>query len=208
MNIIKTKFLLSALLFVVLPSSFAMAQYKIEVEKPEIVEITSPSLGGDIAKKSFKPKDWMELELKFKIEAKDRDKLFADKVVVKWYVAAKNPDKNSKGYVMLEKEVTHVNVPIGEDVYVSVYLSPNSIKRLTGGDRVSKSDIKDAGGEILIDGQQPVGTKKGYFTMNEKAGWWTSGSLSRYDKIPLLNKDETPFKIMWYDRYAEIEEER
>lgn len=207
MNIHKLRFLLSVLLLVVLPSSFAMAQYKVVVDKPEIVEVKSPNLGGDSAKKSFKPKDWMEFEVKFKIEAKDRDKLFADRVTMKWYVAAKNPDKGG-GYIMMEKEVNHVNVPIGEDVYVSVYLSPNSIKRLTGSDRVSKSDIKDVGGELLIDGQQPVGDKKGYFSMDAKAGWWTKSGLSRYDKIPLLNKNETPFKILWYGRYAEIEEKR
>jgi len=208
MNINRLRFLLSALLLFVLPSSFAMAQYKVDIEKPEIVEIKSPNLGGDSAKKNFKPKDWMEMEVKFKIEAKDRKKLFADKVVVKWYVAAKAPEGQGKGYIMIEKEVTHVNVPIGEDIYVSVYLSPNSIKRLTGNDRISKSDINDVGGEILIDGQQPVGDKKGYFSMNKKPGWWTSGSLSRFDKIPLLNKNETPFKILWYGRYAEIEEKR
>ncbi len=208
MNINKLTFLLSALLMVVLPSSFAMAQYKVEMDKPEIAEITSPDLGGDSAKKNFKPKDWMEVEMKIKLEAKDKDKLFADKMTVKWHIAAKNPDKGGKGFIMLEKEVTHVNVPIGEDIYVSVYLSPNSLKRLTGGDRISKSDINDVGGQIIVDGQEPVDSKKGYFTMDKKAGWWTSGSLSRYDKIPLLNKDETPFKILWYSRYAELEEEK
>lgn len=207
MNVNKLKFLLSALLLGVLPSSYAMAQFKVDIEKPEIVEVTSPDLGGDSAKKNFKPKDWMEMEVKIKVEAADKDKLFADKLTVKWYVAAKNPAKGGKGYILLEKEVTHVNVPIGEDVYLSVYLSPNSIKRLTGGDRVSKSDITDVGGEILVEGQQPR-NNDGKFTMSKKVGWWTSGSLSRYDKIPLLNKDETPFKILWYSRYAELEEER
>jgi hypothetical protein len=208
MNSTKLKFLLSALLLVVLPSSYAMAQYKVDTDKVEIVKVTSPDLGGNLAKKSFDPKDWMEIEMKINIEAKDKDKLFADKVTVKWFIAAKNPAKGSSGYILIEREVTHVNVPIGEDVYVSVYLSPNSIMRLSGSDRFNKSDINDAGGEILIEGQQPVDTKKGYFSMDKKPGWWTSGSLSRYDKIPLLTKDETPFKIFWYSRYAELEEEK
>lgn len=208
MNINKIKSLFSALAVLVLPASVATAQYKIDIEKPEIVEITSPDLGAGISKKTFKPKDWMEIELKFKIEAKDKDKLFADRLTVKWYVAAKNPEKNGRGFIMLEKEITHVNVPLKEDIYISVYLSPNSIKRLTGGDKISKSDIKDVGGQILIDGQQPVDKHKGYFTKDAKAGWWTAGSLSRYDKIPLLNKNETPFKVMWWGRYAEIEEKR
>jgi len=207
MNINRFKFLLSSLLLLVLPSSYAVAQFKVDIEKPEIIEITSPDLGGASAKKTFKPKDWMEMEMKIKIEAADKDKLFADKVTVKWYVAAKNPAKGGRGHILLEKEVTHVNVPIGEEVYVSVYLSPNSIKRLTGDDRVSKSDIKEIGGEVLIEGQQPA-KNTGFFSMDTQSKWWSSAGLSRYDKIQLLNKNETPFKILWYSRYADIEEER
>jgi len=26
--------------------------------------------------------------------------------------------------------------------------------------------------------------------------------------VPLLNKNETPFRAMWWDRYAEISEQR
>lgn len=209
MNINRLKFLLSALLMLVLPASLAMAQYKVEIDKPEIVEVKSPQLGQFSAKKNFTAKDWMEIEVKFKVEVppKDRDKVkFLDKVTVKWYVAAKNPD-TGKGFILMEKEVTHVNVPVGEDIYASVYLSPNSVKRLTGGERVNKSDIEQVGGEILVNGQQPV-KNSGFFSKNTQGKWWASGKLSRYDKIPLLNKDETPFKILWYGRYAEIEVKR
>ncbi len=198
----------AAFVAVVLAPCVAIAQFKVDVDKPEVVEILSPDNAGSAARKSFKPKDWMEVEMKFKIEAKDRDKKFADKVTVKWYLATKHPDPRNKGFVLLEKEVTHVNVPIGKDVYTSIYLSPNSVMRLTGNDKVSKSNIENAGGEILVEGQQPVGDKKGYFMMSGKSKWWTSGNLSRYDKIPLLNKAETPFKFLWWDRYAEIEVER
>ena len=45
-------------------------------------------------------------------------------------------------------------------------------------------------------------------TSKDKPGWWVSGKLSRYDKIPLRNKNETPFKFLWWDRYLEIESER
>ena len=42
-----------------------------------------------------------------------------------------------------------------------------------------------------------------------KEGWWNAGSLSdQSSKFPLLNKHETPFKMLWWDRYAEIEEKR
>lgn len=198
----------AAFVAAVLAPCAALAQYTVDIDKPKVEDIQSPNNAGNVAKKSFKPKDWMEIEVKFKIESKDKDKKFADKVTVKWYVAAKNPDKNAKGYILLEKEVTHVNVPIGEDVYTSIYLSPNSVMRLTGSDNVSKSDIKNVGGVFLVDGQKPVDKKKGFFSLEGSKVWWNSGQLSRYDKIPLLNKAETPFKFLWWDRFAEIEVER
>jgi hypothetical protein len=39
-----------------------------------------------------------------------------------------------------------------------------------------------------------------------KEGWWTNSKLSdQSTKYPLLNKDETPFSNLWYDRYPEIQ---
>jgi len=128
---------------------------------------------------------------------------------VKWFVAAQNPD--GKGFVLLEKEITHVNVPVGEEVFTSVYLSPASIMRLSGSDRASKSVIKSVGGEILVNGQPSVNKsgKKGVaFSSTGQPGWWTAAGMSRNDSIPLRDKDETPFKALWYDRYAEIEQKR
>jgi hypothetical protein len=175
------------------------ADAKFSVGKPDFDDILSPDIG---AKKSWKPKNWLEMEVKLKVSAvspKPKDG-FVDEVRIRWYVAVENP--GGKGYWLLEKEVTHVNIPIGEDLYASVYLSPNSVKRLSGGERASKSILYAVGGEITIAG------KTEYFSSKGKAGWWTSGNLSRTDKVPLLNKDETPFKLAWYDRYAEIKEKR
>lgn len=207
MNIKALRFLLTAFIVMAFPS-LASARYTIEIAKPEVVKILEPDIGSDLANKSFRQKDWLEVELKFKLKAEDTDKMFADKVTVRWYIAAKDPKKGSKKLVLLEKEVTHVNVPIGEDVYVSVYLSPNSIMRLTGSDKVSKSDFEEIGGLITVDGQDPVGTKKGFFSSSKQKVWWDSGSLSRYDKVPLLKKDETPFQNLWFSRYAELQEEK
>lgn len=180
-------------------TSGAFAEAKVSVDKPSFDDLQSPDLG---AKKSWKPKDWLEMEVKFKVTAvspEPKDK-FVDRVTVRWYVAVKNP--GGRDYWLLEKEVTHVNVPVGEDLYASIYLSPNSVKRLSGGERASKSILYAVGGEINVAGSTV------YFSSKGKPGWWQSGSLSRTDRVPLLNKAETPFKALWYDRYAEVQAER
>ncbi len=209
MNNNRYKFLLSALLMLVLPASFAMAQYKVQVDKPEIVAVKSPDFKNLMAKKKFKPSEWLEVEVKFKVEVSSKAKKkvkFLDKVLIKWFIAAKTPE-NGKGMILLEKEVMHVNVPVGKEIYASVYLSPNSVLRLTGNDRVSKAVFEEVGGEIRVNGME-AHKNSGFFSMNKQSKWWTNANLSRYDKIPLLNKNETPFKIMWYGRYAEIENKR
>jgi hypothetical protein len=94
-----------------------------------------------------------------------------------------------------------VNAPLDEDVFCSVYLSPASIKRLTGSDKGGKNAVEYVGYEVFINGEKVFAeTDKG------KVGWWNAASdkISRSDTVPLLNKSETPFSTMWWDRYAEV----
>ena len=107
--------------------------------------------------------------------------------------------------LLLTKDVEHVNIPLREDVYCSVYLSPASIKRLTGSDRAGKSVVEAVGYEVLIDGRAVASD-----TTKFKVGWWNAASnkISRSDAVPLLDKSETPFSNMWWDRYAEVGKDR
>lgn len=208
MNRFNLNTVLSTLAFGVaaLASPLAAQQGKVAVDKPDFDDLQSPEVGGNTGKKNFKPKDWLEVEVKFKVEMPSSyTEKFVDAVTVKWYVAAKNP--SGKGFILIEKEVNHVNVPVGEDVYASVYLSPISIQRLSGSESASKSVIDRIGGEIFVNGS-PAVKNSGKFSSKGKPDWWASGSLSRSEKIPLLNKNETPFKFLWWDRYAEIKAER
>jgi len=178
---------------------------EIKIDNPKFDNLPSPqfSVGKN---KSFKPKDWLEVEVKFKVKMpRSYKQKFIDRVTVKWYVAIEDPS-GGKRSVYLEKEVNHVNVPVGEDIYSSVYLSPAAIKRISGRDKAGKSVVKSVGGEILVNGQASANKGGGYFSSTGKPGWWTK--ISRYDRIPLLNKNETPFKFLWWDRYAEIEPKR
>jgi hypothetical protein len=128
-----------------------------------------------------------------------------DRLTVKWYVAVKNPEK-AGSMLVLAKDVEHVNVPYDEDVYVSVYLSPVSVKRLTGSDRAGKNAVEAVGYEVLVNGVKVAAESVG----KGKTGWWNEASdkISRNESVPLLNKAETPFRAMWWDRYAEVNEGR
>lgn len=179
-------------------------QYKVEADKLEFDDLPSPEFGGG-KQKSFKPKDWLEIESSFTVKmSPEPPSQTAERILVKWYVAVKHPDKKG-AFLLLTKDITHVNIPLNEEIFSSVYLSPASIKRLTGSDRGGKGSVEFVGYEILVNGQvMAAETNKG------KVGWWNTASekISRSDTVPLLNKMETPFANHWWDRYAEILVER
>ncbi len=185
-------------------SGQAATAARANVEKPAFEEILSPEGGGG-ARKSWKPKSWLEVEAKISVDVSPvPPSKTLDRMTVKWYVAVANPDKAGT-YFLLTKDVEHVNIPIGEDVYSSVYISPASLRRLTGSDRGGKNAVNMVGYEVIVNGE-----KVGEETSNGKVGWWSTASerISRSDAIPLLNKLETPFSHMWWDRYMEVLDER
>ena len=127
----------------------------------------------------------------------------ADKITVKWYVAVENPEQKGT-FLLFTREVNHVNIPTGEEIYVSCYLSPASIRRILGVARNPEKAVEVCSYEVLLNGEpKAYGTSNGRF----KHGWWEAGGakLIRSEVVPLLDKSQTPFNIMWWDRYAEVE---
>jgi len=201
MNILQRTSAISAVLLGLASSAFSQSRILVEVEEPQFEELKSPDFAG-AAKKKWDQKEWLEMEVEFQITKVDpATAKFVNNLTVKWYVAAENPE--GKGYILLEEEVEHINIPVGEAIYSSVYLAPSAILRLTGGDRAGKNAISRVGGEILFNGQ-----KVAEFSSKDKPGWWQSSSLARFDKFPLRGKHETPFHYFWWDRYAENKVER
>ncbi len=191
-----------ALIFSLAPA-FGQAS-KVDGQKPAFDDIESPQFSGG-KQKSFKPGDWLEIEAELQIDlAPEPPSKTCDRITIKWYVAVKNPDKPST-FLLLTKDIEHVNVPTGEKVVCSVYLSPASIKRLTGSTKAGKNSVEYVGYEVLVNGE-----KKMEETNKGKPGWWNTGSdkISRSETVPLLTKAQTPFADMWWDRYAELGEVR
>jgi hypothetical protein len=183
---------------------------KAAFEKPSFDDIQSPEfmIGGGGKQKRFKSKDWLEIEFKLAPPVQDPKVKVLEKLTVKWYVAVKNPDRPG-AMLLLNRDIEYMNVPVnmpvGEEIYCSVYISPVSIKRLTGTDRAGKNVVEAVGYEVLVNGE-----KIGSETTKFKVGWWNAPSdkISRSETVPLLSKNETPFRAMWWDRYAEVSESR
>lgn len=177
---------------------------KVEGGKPQFDDLPSPEFNGG-KQKNFRPKDWLEIEASLKVSLRPEPKSkTCDKITVKWYIAVKNPEKAGT-FLLLTKDIDYVNIPLDEIVFTSIYLSPASMRTITGSDKGGKQAVELVGYEVLVNGVKAVEeTNKG------KVGWWNtvSTSISRSDSPPLLDKIETPFADMWWDRYAEVSRER
>jgi hypothetical protein len=173
---------------------------KVTGQAPTFDDLPSPQFAG-VKNKRFTPLDWLEIEVPLKVEmSPEPPSKTCEKMTIKWYVAVKNVDKPGT-FLLFTKDVEHVNVPLNEEIYGSVFISPASLRRITGSGKGGKNSVEFVGYEILINGEeQATGTSKG------KVGWWktTSDKISRSEVVPLLNKNETPFSAMWWDRYPEI----
>jgi len=193
----------AVILAISMGSAFGQAA-RVSSDRPSFDDLLSPEISAG-KNKSFKPKSWLEIETKLKVSMSPAPpSATCDRLTVKWYVAIKNPERSGT-LLLLTKDIDHVNVPLEEDVYASVYLSPASLKRITGSDRGGKNAVEYVGYEILINGQKVAeGTSKG------RPGWWAVASpkISRSDAVPLLNKAESAFSNLWWDRYAEVSVER
>jgi len=198
-SIRKPVLLAAAAVMISLFPTMASAKAKVDADKPKFDNLPSPEFAGTKGE-AWRPKDWLKVETRIKVAmSPDPKTKTCDALTVKWYVAVDNPEKAAT-YLKFTKEVQHVNIPLDEDIYVCVFLSPASIRRLTGSDKAGKSSVKFVGFEVLVDGEElATGTSGG------KEKWWTipSDKISDSSTVPLLSKSETPFAAMWWDRYAE-----
>lgn len=172
---------------------------KFSVEDPKFETLQSPEIQDGNAK-NLKPKDWLEVEVKLKVDKlreQPKDN-YLDEITVNWHVVVKGQDR--KAY-KISRSITHVNIPTDEEVYVSIYISPNTLRRITGKLKASKSDLDAVGGEVALRGEMV-----GFFSYGERAGWWRKElkGVEATSKFPLLDKTQTPFAPLWYDRYAEV----
>lgn len=173
---------------------------KVAADDLKFQALMSPDIGG--SKKGFKAKEWLEIETKIKVAVDPMPKSeTCDRLTVKWYLAVQNPEKAGT-YLLLTKEVEHVNIPLGEEVYCSAYLSPASSRRILGSNRNVEKAVELVGFEVLYNGAVVAdGSNKG------KPGWWkiASPKVSLTEVVKLMDKSETPFSTLWWDRYAEVD---
>jgi hypothetical protein len=158
----------------------AAGAIKLGKVQPAVVNTPEFTLksGGD---KRSKPGDWLEIEVEFDTKGGEIDEL-----TLEYTVQVENK--------LLEGQVTHVMIPPGREHFSVMYVSPRSLDKLTGGKALNASSIQNAWIIAKIKGQ----------IVDQAA--FRREAIPNLQKTPgmLLNKAETPFAPLYFDRYEAI----
>lgn len=179
-------------------SSPASAEVKVDKPKIDITIQKTPrfQISGPKEKRDTQ-KVWIEVEVEFKADDRSGDpkEEFIGDLEFKYFIALKAKDNKTKAYTLT---VNHTNILKGETLYSVAYISPMTIAKIMGKDAIpNKSSI-----EVAVEIRHGGTLKAGDATKSPSSKWWNT--IPNVDGM-VLNKNQTPFAPLWWDRYAEIE---
>jgi hypothetical protein len=180
---------ISLLLVLLLGSACAaLAQrgdYDIVKISPAVVHTPDYQLNSGDVKRTGKVGQWLEVEVNFSARPE-----YTDELTFKYYILFAGK--------LLEGEVTHIDIPKGRDLYSVMYVSPRAMAKLLDGRPLTGIEIENVGVQILNKGQL-VAEKS--FKPTGSAEWWQQ--MQQITGL-VINKSETPFAPLFWDRYEVI----
>ncbi len=165
--------------------SFGRADYVIKKIAPAVDLSPAISFNFGPQHPQGQAQQWLEVEVQFQSTVP-----WTDELTFKYYILLAGK--------CLTGEVTHVDIPAGRDLYSVMYVSPRTIAKILNGKQLASMDIQDVGVQIVNNGQ--VLTTKSYKTQGETQ-WWQN--LPQVTGL-VLNKNQTPFGPLIWDRYEQI----
>ncbi len=198
MKALTTLFLLS----LIAPLANSQDVHRAKITDISVVEQQTPqfSVSGPKDKK-VKPREWFELEAEIEVETKSTSG-FIPELTANWYVIM--GDKPNKQTVRLSGKTTFKNVRCADGkAYISAYIEPDTIERLTGQQKASARDLKAIA--LVLSGTNILSDKKhiGGLTMvtaEKDLEWWLTSKYKSLDDL-IVAKSKTPFAPLWVDRY-------
>lgn len=127
---------------------------------------------------------WLEVEVDFASTPE-----FTDELTFKYYILL-----NGK---LLTGEVTHTNIPAGRENRSVMYVSPRTLARFMGNRPMLPNSVQNIAVQIVQQGA----VKDEMSLAKTQAGWYSTMA-----QVPgfVLNKNETPFAPLYWDRYEQI----
>lgn len=166
------------------PAAVTARNVRIEKILPAVVGTPEFTIANTPPKRSQLQK-WLEIEVEFAVEGVE----LIDELTFKFDVKM-----NGKLY---PGEVTHVNIPKGKDRFTVMYLSPRNLERITDGKPLNAGMIENIWITISKQGQAlAISSLK---DKNVKV----VPNLPQFPGM-LTPKSETPFSVLWTDRYEAV----
>ena len=148
--------------------------------------VTTPVLayaGGEAAPRGQGGR-WLQVETEFALTP-----AFTDELSVRYYILFNGN--------MFTGEVTHVNVPGGRERRSVIYMPPHVLERYGGNRPLTLNSVPNVAVQIV---QQGV-VKDELSLARAPAQWYAA--VTPISGL-LLNKNETPFAPLYWDRYEQI----
>ena len=130
---------------------------------------------------------WLEVEVTFACAPE-----FTDELTLKYFILV-----NGK---LLTGEVTHVNIPAGRENRSVMYVTPKTLQRLMLGRTVTNNAVQNTAVQLI------QGALKDEISAQRAAPQWYA-TLPQVGGL-VLNKNETPFMPLYWDRYCQIKPPR
>ena len=127
---------------------------------------------------------WLEVEVEFSATPD-----FTDELTFKYFILL-----NGK---VLTGEVTHVNIAAGRDNRSVMYVSPRALSRFMGNRPITPNAIENIAVQLT-----QKGAIKDELSFSRAAPQWYAGLPAVTGFV--LNKNETPFAPLYWDRYEQI----
>jgi hypothetical protein len=140
-------------------------------------QFTGPPAGGE-------PNRWLRVEAEFTATP-----VLTDQLTVKYYILFNGN--------LFTGEVTHVNIPAGRERRSAIYLPPRVVARYTGNRALAPNMVQNVAVQLV---QQ--GAVKDELSLGRAQPQWYA-ALAAISGL-LLNKNETPFAPLYWDRYEQI----
>lgn len=179
---------LASLLLLVLSSTYSFARPDYDIKKIAPAVDLTPQITynfGPSQHPQTRSQQWLEVEVSFESNVD-----WTDELTVRYFILLAGQ--------CLTGEVTHIDIPRGRDLYSVMYVSPRTIARVLNGRPLTGLDIQDVGVQLVSKGQVLV--TKSYKARGDLQ-WWQS--LQQVTG-KVLNKNQTPFQSLIWDRYEQI----
>jgi hypothetical protein len=131
---------------------------------------------------------WLEVEVEFSSTAE-----FTDELTLRYFILVNGS--------VLTGEVTHTNIAGGHPARSVMYVPPQALTRVMNNRPVATNSVQNIAVQVV---QQ--GSMKDEQSMVRAAPQWYKGIPSLAGLV--LNKNETPFAPLYWDRYEQIKPTR